>query len=103
MSMLHPQPATVKEPMSKFSMSITSLTMDEPLIEMSPAVMSVNVPGWIRCMVMSPAVMVSRTAFELEGPFPVWEYPPGMSHRSAVPKSTSVMDKLPMALMPELA
>ena len=101
--MLHPHPAMVNESMSKLSIWTTSVTIEEPLIEMSSAVMSENVPGWIRCMVMSPAVIVSNTASELDGPLPVWDHPPGMSHRSAVPRSTSVMDKLPMALMPELA
>ena len=102
-SMAQPQPAMVKLSMSKFVISTTSLTMEEPLIETSSAVMSAKVPGWIRCMVMSPAVMVSKTASEPDGPLPVCDQPPGISHKSADPKSTSVMLMLPMALMPELA
>ena len=98
-----PQPETVKASMSQLSMDNVSVTMDEPLIDTSSAVMSVKVPGCIRCMVMSPAVTVSNTALELDGPFPVCDHPPGMSHKSALPKSTSVIWMLPMALIPELA
>ena len=71
MIMFHPQPATVKAPMSKFAIEMVSVTIDEPVSETSPAEMSVKVPGCMRCMVMSPAVMVSNTASELDGPLPV--------------------------------
>ena len=103
MEMDQPQPDTVMASTSQLSIFKASVVMADPLIEMSSAVMSVKVPGCIRCMVMSPAVTVSRTAFELEAPLPVCDHPPGMSHRSALPRSTSVMMTLPMALMPELA
>ena len=101
--MFHPQPDTVMASTSQLSISTVSETIEEPLIDTSSAVMSVKVPGCMRCMVMSPAVTVSNTASELDGPFPVCDQPPGMSQRLALPKSTSVIWMLPMALIPELA
>ena len=96
-SIIQLQPVTVKAPMSKFSISITSLVMALPVSVTSPAVMSVKVPGWIRCIEISPAVMVSRTAFVLEGPLPVCEVPPGTTIISAVPKSASMRIMLSIA------
>ena len=103
MVMVQPQPAMVKEPMSKLSIDKRLFTIALAVIEMSPAVMSVNSLGWDRWMVMSPAVTVFNTESSPDGPLPVCDQPPGMIHKSAEPKSTSIIFKLLMALIPEFA
>ena len=103
MTMVHPQPAIVKEPMSKLSIANRLFTIALAVMEMSSAVMSVNSLGCDRWMVISPAVTVLITESEPDGPFPVCDHPPGMIHKSAEPKSTSIIFRLLMALIPEFA
>ena len=72
-SMVQPQPAMEKAPMSKLSMLSLVVRMADPVRLTSPAVTSVKTPGCMRAMVMSSATRVSITALSPEGPFPVCE------------------------------